>query len=80
MIVSKSFIDSHSDILEYTYREDNDYSGVVTAYIMFHGKGDIESKISRLLSETGYTCDIMGGSPKEEKLYNCPCQPCISEL
>ena len=66
MIVSKSFIDSHSDILEYTYREDNDYSGVVTAYIMFHGKGDIESKISRLLSETGYTCDIMGGSPKEE--------------
>ena len=24
MIVSKSFIDSHSDILEYTYREDND--------------------------------------------------------
>ena len=66
MIVSKSFIDSHSDILEYTYREDNDYSGVVTAYIMFHGKGDIESKLSRLLSETGYTCDIMGGNPKEE--------------
>ena len=66
MIVSESFIDSHSDILEYTYREDNDYSGVVTAYIMFHGKGDIESKLSRLLSETGYTCDIMGGNPKEE--------------
>ena len=66
MIVSESFIDSHSDILEYTYREDNDYSGVVTAYIIFHGKGDIESKLSRLLSETGYTCDIMGGNPKEE--------------
>lgn len=66
IIVSKSFIDSHSDILEYTFPDDNDYSGVVTAYIMFHGQGDIESKLNELLSETGYTSDTMGGSPEEE--------------
>lgn len=66
IIVSKAFVESHSDILTYTYPVDNDYSGVVTAYIMFRGKGDIESKLNELLSETGYTCDTMGGSPEEE--------------
>ena len=39
LIVSKAFIDAHSDILTYTYPVDNDYSGVVTAYIMFQGTG-----------------------------------------
>lgn len=66
IIVSKAFVESHSDILTYTYPVDNDYSGIVTAYIMFRGKGDIESKLNELLSETGYTCDTMGGSQIEE--------------
>jgi putative ABC transport system permease protein len=66
IIVSKSFIDSRLDILKYTFPDDNDYSGVVTAYIMFHGQGDIESKLNELLSETGYTSDTMGGNPEEE--------------
>ena len=33
IIVSKAFIDNHADLLTYTYPVDNDYSGVVTAYI-----------------------------------------------
>ena len=33
---------------------------------MFHGQGDIESKLNELLSETGYTSDTMGGNPEEE--------------
>jgi len=63
LIVSKAFIDAHSDILTYTYPVDNDYSGVVTAYIMFQGSGDVESRLHQLLSEAGYTCDTMDGSP-----------------
>lgn len=68
LIVSKAFVDAHSDILAYTYPIDNDYSGVVTAYVMFRGNGDIEAKLHQLLSETGYTCDTMGGS-KEDGNY-----------
>ena len=62
LIVSKAFVDAHSDILTYTYPVDNDYSGVVSAYIMFQGSGAVETRLHRLLSETGYTCDTMGGS------------------
>lgn len=66
IVVSKAFIDSHSDLLSYTYPEDNDYSGIVTAYIMFHGSGSVEEQLKQLLTETGYTCDIMGGQPTDE--------------
>lgn len=65
LIVSKAFVDAHSDILAYTYPIDNDYSGVVTAYVMFKGNGDIEAQLHQILSETGYTCDTMGGNPED---------------
>ncbi len=68
LVVSKAFVDAHSDILTYTYPVDNDYSGVVSAYVMFRGNGDIEARLHQLLSETGYTCDTMGGS-KEDSNY-----------
>ena len=68
LVVSKAFADAHSDILTYTYPVDNDYSGVVSAYVMFRGNGDIEAQLHQLLSETGYTCDTMGGS-KENGNY-----------
>ncbi len=68
LVVSKAFVDAHSDILTYTYPVDNDYSGVVSAYVMFRGNGDIEAQLHQLLSETGYTCDTMGGS-KENGNY-----------
>lgn len=66
LIVSKAFIDNNSELLTYTYPEDNDYSGVVTAYIMFDGSGAIEPKLQQLLSETGYTCDFMGGNTTDD--------------
>ncbi|MDE6601714.1 MAG: ABC transporter permease [Lachnospiraceae bacterium] len=66
LIVSKAFVDAHSNILTYTYPVDNDYSGVVSAYVMFREKGDIEALLHRLLSESGYTCDTMGGSRDDD--------------
>ncbi len=65
LIVSEAFVEAHSDILTYTYPVDNDYSGVVSAYVMFKGRGDIEARLHQLLSETGYTCDTMGGSNQD---------------
>ena len=66
LIVSKAFVDNNSELLTYTYPEDNDYSGVVAAYVMFHGNGAIEPKLHQLLAETGYTCDTLGGSPSDD--------------
>lgn len=65
LIVSKAFVDAHTEKLAYTYPEDNDYSGIVAAYVMFGGSGAVEPKLQQLLSETGYTCDTMGGSPSD---------------
>lgn len=75
LIVSKDFIDSHSDLLSYTYPEDNDYSGAVVAYIMFKGKGAIEPKLHQLLAETGYTCDSMGGDREEDNYVKADVSP-----
>lgn len=66
LIVSKAFVDSNAQLLTYTYPADNDYSGVVTAYLMFRGGGAVEPKLQQLLSETGYTCDTMGGSKADD--------------
>lgn len=66
IIVSKAFIDNHADLLTYTYPMDNDYSGVVTTYIIFRGGGSVEEKLQQLLTETGYTCDTLGGQPTDE--------------
>ena len=65
LIVSKAFVDAHSELLAYTYPEDNDYSGIVAAYVMFRGSGAVEPKLQKFLSESGYTCDIMGGRPSD---------------
>lgn len=75
LIVSKDFIESHSDLLSYTYPEDNDYSGAVVAYIMFKGKGPIEPKLHQLLEETGYTCDSMGGDWEEDNYVKADVSP-----
>ena len=68
IIADTKTLDAHSDILAYTYPADNDYSGVASAYVMFRGNGDIEVQLHQLPSETGYTCDTMGGS-KEDGNY-----------
>ena len=75
LIVSKAFIDTHSNLLAYTYPVDNDYSGVVVAYIMFKGNGAIEPKLNQLLSEAGYTCDTMGGIRGDENYINAGVNP-----
>lgn len=54
IVVSRAYIDAHSDILTYTYPDDNDYSGIVSAYLMFRGNGNIEDKLNDLLTQTGY--------------------------
>ena len=52
LIVSKAFVDRHSDTLSYTYPAEKDYSCVVTAYIMFNGQVDVEAKLHQILSDT----------------------------
>lgn len=65
LLVSKAFMDSHAELGGYTHTVGGDYTGSVAAYIMFKGNGDPEAKLQQLLSETGYTCDTMGGSAED---------------
>ena len=65
LLVSKAFMDSHAELDGYTHTVGGDYTGSVASYIMFKGNGDPETKLQQLLSETGYTCDTMGGSAED---------------
>lgn len=63
IVVSKAYIDARSDILTCTYPDDYDYSGAVSAYLMFRGSGNIEDKLNALLTQTGYrSIDGMGAA------------------
>lgn len=75
LIVSEYFMDRYSDLLTYTYPVDNDYSGVIVAYIMFKGGGAVEPKLHQLLSEAGYTCDTMGGIRGNANYINAGINP-----
>lgn len=75
LIVSKAFVDANAQKLAYTYPEDNDYSGIVAAYVMFGKGGAVEPKLHQLLSETGYTCDTMGASPTDEQYVTARVSP-----
>ena len=78
IIVSKAFIDNHADLLTYTYPVDNDYSGVVTAYIMFRSGGSVEEKLQQLLMETAIPVIHLEDSPQTKTIL-LPCQPSLSK-
>ncbi len=65
LLVSKAFLDSRPELGGYTHTVGGDYTGSVASYIMFKGNGNPETKLHQLLSETGYTCDTMGGSAED---------------
>lgn len=65
LLVSKAFLDAHPELDGYTYSVGGDYTGSVASYIMFKGNKDPETNLHRLLSETGYTCDTMGGNAED---------------
>lgn len=57
IIASRAYVDAHADELKNTYKEDNSLTGAICAYIMFNNSSDLEGKLERVITESGYSLD-----------------------
>ncbi len=57
VIASRAYVEAHTDELRNTYQEDNSSTGVIKAYIMFTNSNDLEGKLKRVITESGYSLD-----------------------
>jgi putative ABC transport system permease protein len=56
-LVSKAYVDAHSGELVNTFKEDNSFSGVINSYIMFKNSWNMEKKLHKVISDSGYVWD-----------------------
>lgn len=54
-IVSRTFMDAHSNEMEYTYKKDLNMAGSINSYIMFKNSHDLASKLNKIITDSGYT-------------------------
>jgi len=54
-IVSRAFVDAHKKELENTYMTDHDMSGSVSSHIMFGNSVNLEEKLYKVITDSGYT-------------------------
>lgn len=57
VIASRAYVEAHQDELRSTYQEDNSSTGAIKAYIMFTNSNDLEGKLKRVITESGYSLD-----------------------
>lgn len=57
MAVSKAYMDAHKDELYNSYYENYEMTGVVNSYVMFKNSFGLESKLERIITESGYSMD-----------------------
>lgn len=57
MVVSKAYIDAHMDELYNSYKENYEMTGIINSYIMCRNSFGLESKLERIITESGYSMD-----------------------
>lgn len=57
MVVSRAYIDAHMDELYNSYSENYEMTGVIGSYVMFKNSFGLESKLERIITESGYSMD-----------------------
>ena len=57
IFTSRAYVDSHLAELKNTMKEDHSFTGVICAYIMFDNSMDLEGKLERVITESGYSLD-----------------------
>jgi putative ABC transport system permease protein len=57
IFASRAYIDAHPDELQNTYKEDYSLTGAINAYMMFKNSMDIEGKLAKVITESGYSLD-----------------------
>lgn len=55
VFASLAYVDSHSDELQNTYKEDYSLTGAINAYIMFKNSFDLQGKLNTVLTDCGYS-------------------------
>ena len=57
MAVSKAYMDAHIDELYNSYNKNYEMTGVINSYVMFKNSFGLESKLERIITESGYSMD-----------------------
>jgi putative ABC transport system permease protein len=52
---SRAYVDAHLEELRNTYQEDNSLTGAINAYIMFKNSIDLEGKLEKVITDSGYS-------------------------
>lgn len=55
IFASRAYVDAHLNELQNTYNEDNSFTGVINAHIMFSNSANLEGKLERVITESGYS-------------------------
>ncbi|MDD2402767.1 MAG: ABC transporter permease, partial [Clostridia bacterium] len=54
---SRAYVDDHLEELQNTYKEDNSLAGAINAYIMFKNSINLEEKLEKVITDSGYSID-----------------------
>ncbi|MCM1566709.1 MAG: FtsX-like permease family protein [Dehalobacter sp. 4CP] len=57
IFASRAYVDAHLAELHNTYKEDSSLAGAINAYIMFKNSMDLEGKLSKVITDSGYSID-----------------------
>ncbi|WP_149095212.1 ABC transporter permease [Paenibacillus terrae] len=57
IFASKAYVDAHAKELESNYKKDHFYTGTINAYMMFDNSLDLRGKLSKVITESGYSLD-----------------------
>lgn len=57
MVVSKAYIDAHIDELYNNYKDTYEMTGIINSYVMCKNSFGLESKLERILTDSGYSTD-----------------------
>ncbi|WP_010493864.1 ABC transporter permease [Paenibacillus elgii] len=57
IFASKAYVDAHAEELRSTYKQDNDQTGVIHANIMFDNSLNLQEKLNKVITESGYSLD-----------------------
>ncbi|NQX48487.1 ABC transporter permease [Paenibacillus tritici] len=57
IFASKTYIDTYADELNSTYKQDYDPTGTVSAILLFGNSLDLQGKLNKVITESGYSLD-----------------------
>lgn len=57
IFASRAYVDAHLDELQNTYKKDNSITGAINAYIMFNNSFDLQGKLDKVITDSGYSVD-----------------------